>query len=150
MNDERMRRIALPLTITAGAYSANDVVGGLQEIAIPRNAAGFIRGVEITDDDNEKAGLKLYLFTSRPTALADNAAFEPTIDDLKNLFAIISIAAGDYSTINGNAKAIVSTNTSLDFEVQNQPVVFAYLVCDATPTYAATTDLTVHVRLFLT
>lgn len=146
---ERMRRIALSPTISAGAYSAGDVVGGLLEFPIPRNSCGFIRGVEITDDDNEKAACKLHLFTSRPTAFADNAAFAPTIDDLKNLFASIAIGAADYVTINGNAKAIVSTNTSLDFEVQNFPQVFGYLVCDATPTYTATTDLTIHVRFFL-
>lgn len=150
MNEERMRRIAVQPTISAGAYSANDVIGGLLEFPIPRNGSGFVRGVEITDDDNEKAACKLYLFASRPTAFADNAAFAPTIDDLKSLFAIVTIGSGDYSTINNNAKAIVSTNTSLDFEFQNQPAVYGYLVCDATPTYTATTDLTIHIRFFLT
>lgn len=149
MANEHMQRWTLRPTITAGAYSANDVVGGLLEFAIPRNGAGFIRGLIITDDDNEKAACKLHLFVSKPTTFADNAAFAPTINDLVNRAAVIAVAAADYTTINGNAQAIVSTNTSLDFVFSNQPMIYGYLVCDATPTYTATTDLWITLLAYL-
>jgi hypothetical protein len=148
MTQERMRRIALTPTVTAGAYSANDVVGGLLEFPMPRNSSGFVRGVSISADDGETMACKLHLFVSAPTAFADNAAFAPTFNDLRNRFAQISIAAADYVTINGNTQAVVSTNTSLDFEVQGTSV-FGYLVCDATPTFAAATDLAIAVTFYL-
>jgi hypothetical protein len=149
MTNERMKRIVLTPTVTAGAYSANDVMGGLLEFPMPHNSSGFVRSVQITTDDGETMACKLHLYVSAPTAFADNAAHAPTINDLRNRFAQISIAAADYVTINGNAQATVSTNTSLDFEVTNQNAVFGYLVADATPTFAATTDLTVTVTFYL-
>lgn len=149
MDGERMRRITLTPTVTAGAYSANDVMGGLLEFPIPRNSSGFVRGVTISTDDGETMACKLHLFVSAPTAFADNAAFAPTFNDLTNRFAVIAIAAADYATINGNAQAIVSTDKSLDFEVQSQPVIYGYLVADATPTFSATTDLAITVTFYL-
>lgn len=149
MTEPRMRRITLTPAVTAGAYSANDVVGGLLEFPIPKNSSGFVRGVAISADDGETMACKLHLFVSAPTAFADNAAFAPTFNDLKNRFAQIAIAAADYATVNGNTQAIVSTNTSLDFEVQSQPMVYGYLVCDATPTFSATTDLAISVTFYL-
>jgi hypothetical protein len=149
MTDERLIRIVLTPTVTAGAYSANDVMGGRLEFPIPRNASGFVRSVAISTDDAEAMACKMHFFVSAPTTFADNAAFAPTFNDLKNRFAVVAIAAADYVTINGNTQAIVSTNTSLDFAVQNQPMIYGYLVCDATPTFAATTDLAIAVTLYL-
>jgi hypothetical protein len=149
MTTERMKRWVKRPTVTAGAYSANDVVGGLLEFDIPRNGAGFIRGVAISADDGETMACKLHLFVSKPTTFADNAAFAPTFEDLVNRFAQISVAAADYSTVNSNTQAIVSTNTSLDFEFSAQPMIYGYLVCDATPTFAATTDLAITLTAYL-
>lgn len=151
MANERIAVATVQPTITAGAYSANDVVGGLLGFSLLngyRQVAGFIRSVRISDDDNEKAALKLHLFESAPAAIADNAAFAPSFADLRKRFAVIAIAAADFTTINSNAQAIVSTNTSLDFQAENATI-YGYLVCDATPTYTAVTDLVITLTAYL-
>lgn len=133
-------------TITAGAYSAGDVVGGRLSFNL-QAASGvwLLKSVRIADDDNEKAACKLYLFNSAPTSIADNAAFAPAIADLQALVAIVTIASADFSTINGNAVALKESLASV-FTVPGG-VLYGYLVCDATPTYAATTDLAITLLL---
>ncbi len=133
-------------TITAGAYSAGDVVGGRLSFSL-QAASGvwLLKSVRIADDDNEKAACKLYLFNSAPTSIADNAAFAPAIADLQALVAIVTVAAADFSTINSNAVALKESLASV-FVVPGGTL-YGYLVCDATPTYTATTDLAITLLL---
>lgn len=137
-------------TITAGAYSAGDVVGGrLSFVLQAGSGAFFVKSVRIVDDDNEKAASKLYLFNAAPTSIADNAAFAPSVDDLKMLVAIVTIASADFSTINSNAVALVDERSGIDGGMFNVPggTLYGYLVCDATPTYTATTDLSITINV---
>lgn len=129
--------------ITAGAYSAGDVVGGL--ITIPIKGAGgggTMRRIIVVDDANVKGDLKIYLFTDAPTTIADNAAFAPTIADLKKLIGIVPVAAADYVTLNSNAVAIAD-DLGIDFFVPGENL-YAYVVVDGIETYAAVTDLTIR------
>ena len=141
VNANRTFNASVALTITAGAYSANDVVGGLLSFAVAdtNGASGIIRGLRLTDGDNEKAACKLWLFSSAPSTIADNAAFAPSVADLQKCLGYLTIAAADYTTVNSNALAVVD-ELSFDFSTANGTV-YGYLVCDATPTYTATTDL---------
>lgn len=138
------RKIEAPLTITAGAYSASDVVGGLVAVTIQqgRFASGVIRKLSVVDDDNEKAALTIYFFSEAPTSIADNAAFAPAIADLKKMSGSVAVAAGDYVTLNGNAIAL-KTEINHDFQATTG-ILYLYLVCTGTPTYTATTDLTLE------
>ena len=135
-------------TITAGAYSANDVVGGLITLLVPSLGGGStLRRVVVIDDDNEKAALNIYVFTAQPSAIADNAAFAPTVADLQKLIAVIPVAAADYTTVNSNAYAIVP-DLGIDVAL-NGGYVYAYVVCTGTPAYTATTDLTFRFGFWL-
>lgn len=132
------------LAVTAGAYSASDVVGGLLRIPIsPVNAGGTLRWLRLVDDANQKAAMSLYLFNDLPSTIADNAAFAPSVADLEKMVAKIAIAAGDYETLNSNAIAILPTI------IKTVPIekgaLWAYLVTSGTPTYAATTDLSLSI-----
>jgi hypothetical protein len=129
--------------ITAGAYSAGDVVGGMITIPVSGpGGGGTLRRIIIADDDNEKAALKIHFFTSQPTVFADNAAYAPVIADLVKLIGVVPVASADYTTVNGNAYGIVQ-DLGIDFFVEFGNL-YAYVVCDATPTYAAVTDLTLR------
>ena len=145
--------IVVPV-ITAGAYSANDVVGGLLTFQLAPEApagvnpaSGFVVVVTISDDDNEKAALELHLFREAPTAIADNAAFAPTFADLKKRIGSVAIAAGDYVTINSNAQAVKS-GIEMEFYAPNG-VLYGYLVATGTPTYSATSDLAIALTAYL-
>ncbi len=142
------RTVKKPLVVTAGAYSANEVVGGLLEFEVGTGGGGgIVQRVTLTDSDNEKTAMKLYLFDELPTTIADNATFAPTIGDLKNLVDIITIAAADYVTLNGEAVAI-KRDLNVSYAIGGYKL-YAYLVCDATPTYTATTDLQLAVTAWL-
>lgn len=153
-NKTRIVQKIVPLQI-AGAYTANDVVGGL--LSFPVHSAGgggVIRRLVIADDDNEKAALDLYLFgdgaygiaPAAPAAIIDADAFAPVIGDLKKLLDIIHIAAADYVTINNNAYAI-KNDLSIDYALNGENI-YGYLVCLATPTYTAVTDLTLELTVW--
>ena len=147
-------------TITAGAYSAGDVVGGLLSFGAiaatgqttfggpNRVGEGTVRRLKIVDDGNVKAALKLWLFNAAPTTFADNVAFAPTIDDLKKVVTVISIAATDYTTVNGNAIGLVE-NLGRSLKIPTDAPLYGYLVTDATPTYAAVTDLTIELTVWM-
>lgn len=137
-------------TVTAGAYSALDAVGGLLTFTNAARASGgsiMINSVTITDLGNQRAALILVLFNQTFTATTDNQPFDPTDADLANLVAIVPISAGDYQAFNDNAAAtvsglgIVATMSGTDLFGQ------LYLPSGSAPTYTSTSDLKVKVGL---
>lgn len=139
--------IAQTPTITAGAYHAKDAVGGKLTFA---NAArisggkGVINSVTIVDDDNELAGLELWLYNQDFTASSDNAAFDPTDADNENLVGVIPISSADYFSANDNACACVR-GVGLEYQCVGGTSLYGQLKCTATPTYTGTGDLTVKI-----
>src|SRR5690349_16334679 len=95
-------------TITAGAYSAGDVVGGLLTFAVGSSFAGgniLIRHLTIGDADNEKAAMDLWFFNAAPTVIADNGAFSTVTDaEIRDTCVFhITVNASDYTTAGSNA-----------------------------------------------
>ena len=148
-NSDRPSKSTVTPTITAGAYSAGDVVGGLLTftLANTRGADGIVRSVRIADGDNEKAACKLWLFAEQPITIADNAAFAPTDNDISKCVGVIAFAAADYTTASANAFA-AKHERGIDFTDTNGTL-WGYLVADATPTYGTTTDLTITITTYL-
>lgn len=148
-NADKPAKATVTPTITAGAYSANDVIGGLLTftLANTRGADGMVRSVRIADRDNEKAAVKLWLFDDLPQVIADNAAFAPPDSDIAKCIGIIAIAAADYTTSTANALG-AKHDQGIDFTDTNGTL-YGYLVADATPTYSGTTDLTITITAYL-
>ena len=143
------KTVAVTPTIDTDAYTANDVVGGLMTFAFGGvGGSGSIRSITIADDDDEKAAFTLYIFNAAPSTIADDAAFAPTIADLKKLVTTVLVEAGDYATVNSNAYAILGGHEDLATKNMDIPYasadgnLYMYAVCTATPTYTAATDLT--------
>lgn len=129
-------------TVTAGAYSANDVVGGLLTFAcgVP-NGNVFIHRLQLGDADNEKAAMDLWFFKSSPaTVLADNAAFSTISDaDIRDKCLIhIALAATDYTTAGSNATGEKMIERSIPCDSLGNFYVYAVFV--GAPTLGATTD----------
>jgi hypothetical protein len=140
--------IDVPLTIDTDAYTAGDVVGGLLAIPFTRvGGGGLLRRLMVIDDDNEKTELTVYVFDQQPSTIADDAAFAPTVADLKKLIGSVVAAAADYVTLGANAIA-VKANIDMDISA---PVgsIWAYVVCTGTPTYAAETDLMLRLTIWV-
>lgn len=150
----RQKVITASPTIDTNAYTANDVVGGLLTFDISNaGGGGVVRWARVVDDDNEKAELTLYLFNAAPTTIADDAAFAPVVADLKNYVGKVLFEVADYETINGNAVAMIGHGVSTDLVNIDFPSssgnLYGYLVCTATPTYTAATDLTISLGVWL-
>jgi len=148
----KQKTITKVLPISTSAYTAGDVVGGLITFDVANSmGSGYLESVRIVDDDAEKAELTLYLFRAAPSSIADAAPFAPTVADLKLMIGKIVFYAADYATLNLNATA--EKHFGIDdifFEfTTDSGNIFGYLVCTATPTYTAVTDLSVILTALL-
>lgn len=133
--------------IQAAAYSAGDAVGGKLTFSGLARAVGAgikISGIVITDKAKQAASLDLVLFDRDFTATADNSPFDPSDDDLLNIVGVISVVTADYSQFVDNA--VVAKSAS----IACRPVstgLFGQLVSRGTPTFAATSDLSIKMAV---
>jgi len=140
------------LTVTAGAYSDGDVVGGLIRFDYDSSIGGaVINQVAIFDDDNQSAVFDLYLFHTEPQTIADNAAFASalTFASLSKLI-VPKKAISTYTTINSNNYAFADFDKAfISSPTAGINTIWAYLVLNgSTPTYSATSG-TLLVRIDL-
>ena len=138
-------------TITAGAYSALDAVGGKLEFVnarTPFDNSGHIVQAHISDKGKQNALLYLVLFSQDFTATADNAAFAVSDADLLNVVGVLEFAVASYSSFNANsfcAIGFLGAAVEIPFAlVEGGTSLFGQLfVKTSTPTYAAVDDITV-------
>lgn len=132
--------------VTAGAYVANDAVGGLLTFA---NAAvsgegGVVKNVLIVDDNGQDAEMELWLFRETFVAMADNAPWAPSEADLRKLVAIISTADGAWFAAGTPSVARIEVSQEVKLTATS---LFGQLVTRGTPTFANTDDISVAVGL---
>jgi len=137
-------------TVTVGAYSAGDVVGGLLTFANAARVAtygGVIKNVLIVDDAGQDAELELWLFNQAFTPIADNGAWAPAEADLENLITVVSTETSDQGWIAAGTPSICDIEVSRRYDLVGTSM-FGQLVSPTdTPTFAATDDITVKVLL---
>lgn len=97
----------------AAAYASGDAFGTQLEFPVPRY--GVIESLLFVDLDNERIPKDLVLFSRDFTATADNAAFDPSDEDMVFCLGSISILAGDYILFNDSSLAAV-TSIGLAYE----------------------------------
>lgn len=128
-------------TITAGAYTAKDAVGGKLTFAGVGNK-GLINSLVISDKTTQAAELVLVLFDQDFTPTADNAPFDPSDADLANCGGFIRVIASDYQAFADNGVATL-TGIGLPYKLAAAGTsLYGQLMCTGTPTYASTSDLT--------
>ena len=106
-------------TITAGAYAANDAVGGLLTFAnVARGQhTGVVTTVVISDLAAQGVDLELVLFGAAFTATLDNAPFDPSDPDLLNCVGVIPVTNHFAFADNGLSQR---RNVGLWFESQSE------------------------------
>ena len=135
-------------TVTAGAYSANDVVGGLLTFTDAVRATGGhgqIHSITFTDLGVTANVLNLWLFDTAPATIADNGAFDPSDAELLTLVGVVQIAAADYLIATDN-QAAMKLNVGLVFNCA-ATTLYGYLECVGTPTYASTADIKLRIQV---
>jgi len=139
--------VSVSPTVTAGAYSAGDVVGGLLTFANASRVAGeggVIKNIMIIDDAGQDAEMELWLFEATVSGIADNAAFAPPEADLRSLVAIIS--TGDGSWFACGTPSVARVEASQRYETVGTSL-YGYLVTRGTPTFVATDDVTTIISI---
>ena len=134
-------------TVTVGAYSAGDAVGGLLTFANAgrfSGGGGVAKNVVLIDDAGTDVAMELWLFSETFTAMADNAAWAPSQADLRKLIGVVYSSDG--------AWAAAGTPSINDIEISKRydlagTSMFGQLVTRGTPTFAATDDVTVKIAL---
>jgi len=144
---QRGDTISVTPTVTAGAYSAGDCVGGVMEFA---NAArttgegGFVTDVAIIDDAGQDAALELWLFDQTFTSPGDNAAWAATEAELHNLVGIWATDDGQWRA--AGTPSVCHLKEVARFQAVGTSL-FGQLVTRGTPTFAATDDVTVKIKV---
>ncbi len=129
------------LTVSGGAFVANDCVGGKFSLALFRasTGTGIIHAVTVLDLDNQKVALDVFFFDSDPSAstFTNNTAVSLNSADRAKIIGKASIGAGDYANIaSGIAVATVS---NVGIPVDSGATVYVAIVTQATPTYTTGT-----------
>lgn len=137
-------RIRVSPTVTAGAYDAGDAVGGKLTFELnPPHRRGRIIGVTVIDRAQVKAELNLALYEADVSTIADNASYAPTAADLLKLVGLVNIPAAAYVDSASESVAHIQVDGPCYELTPPSESVYGQLSTPGTPTYVATTDLTV-------
>lgn len=129
-------------TVTAGAYSISDVIGGRLQFSGVRS--GSLQTISIADNAAQNVDYRLVLFSSVPTDITDNATFDVADADLKNIMFDRTYTAATYrKAFTDNSHHLIE---DLDVELRSEESDgdwWGFLIAVTAPTYAATSDVTV-------
>lgn len=151
-NYTERRRVCVTPTITAGAYSAYDSVGGLMEFPnVLRSTlnSGVLTSAKIVDLSSQIVGYELAIFSQNPssTTFTDNAAIDIDDADISKLLGPVSFSTSDRFAFADNS---VSSKTAQYMPVRftGAPrTIYGALRSTGTPTYAGTSDITVCITV---
>lgn len=135
-----------PTVSTTPAYTAKDAVGGLLTFANAvreTGGTGVLMGVTVLDASLQMPSMELVLFDRTFTAAADNAIFSPSDADLANCLGVVAI--NSWAAFEDNAIAQVS-GVSLPIVLSGTSL-FGQLLTRGTPTFVATSDISVFVTV---
>lgn len=142
---------AVQPTVTAGAYSAGDIVGGLLTFNVGdgANSVVMITNVEVAVKAAVTSTLKLVLFSADPTATTktDNAAYSLAAADVFKVASVIDFAnSGALATDHGTPNSYSVTGLNIVCATDRGTSVIYGLLIDGTGwTLTSTSDIQVKV-----
>jgi len=133
-------------TVTAGAYHANDCIGGKLTLANAARAAagsGLIYTLTVQDLAAQNAILEIYIFNADPSngTYTDNGAVDIHDTDMGYCIGRIDVATSDYKSLADNSMAFPKDMRAIPFKLASGTSLYAIIRTTGTPTYAATSDL---------
>lgn len=145
----RIVDITVAPVVTAGAYSAKDVVGGLLTFASAASVykgAGIIRKIVVKNNAMVADLLMVNLFNTAPAVIADNGPYDPTDAEMATCIGTIPIVAADYVLATDNAIATKLLECPFVLAAGGTSL-YAYVSTVATPSYAAITDFAITLTI---
>lgn|SRR3990167_5258851 len=139
-----VERFAKTLVVTAGAYSANDVVGG--RLQFTGCTIGTLQSITIADKAAQAVDYLLVFFESAPTDITDNATFDINDADIAKIIYHKALTSGtDRQAFTDNSFHFIY---GLDIPLKGKGSdIYAFLITTGTPTYADTGDVTVTIQV---
>lgn len=143
--------VAPTITVTAGAYTANDVVGGVVTLTGAARVSGTattLTRLSLMDAANQKAQLEILFFNANPSASTFTNDAAPVIhaNDIAKYVGRVTVYASDYVTINSKALVCLA-NIGLAMKPVSADL-YMVICTPGTPTYAATSDLTMSLAFY--
>ena len=138
--------VSVTPTITAGAYTALDIVGAIQTIAAATRVSGeptVLQSIVITDKAALTQAMTIWFFNANPAAgtYTDNLALTIHDTDLAMCVGFVKVAATDYASAAANSVATVR-NIGLPLMPAATSLFAIAQATSTAPTYASTSDLT--------
>jgi len=131
-------------TITAGAYTAGQEVGGLMTFAVGGAGSGILESISVTCKSVQTTPLKLYIFDTNPTNSTWTDHSTPAINALdvpfvKGVFSLLNPDSGlgthTIWNLDGIAASFIGSN------------LYGILVTVGTPTFASTSGIIVKLGI---
>lgn len=129
-------------TITAGAYSSGQNIGGatrvdLAGIGAANGSGGVLYSLNLSDVDSQSADIDVFFFSAQPT-VTDNQTFAPTKAQVKRCLGVVHLATANAIAVGANGKNVMSANIGLMLPAS----FWVVLVARGAATYASTSSLT--------
>ena len=139
-----IRRYKVTPTVTATYYNANDVIGGLLTFSGLRN--GTLQSITVCDNAAQAVDYLVILFESAPATIDDGDEIDLTDSDLPKIIYQDSLTSAS------NRQAFIDNSYhylyGLSVPIWSEGgTVYGFLVTPGTPTYAATSDITVTLQV---
>ena len=123
--------------VGTGAHATGDALGAKQSVRLAEHCV--LMGVVAQDRDKEDVDFDIVMFTADIAGTADDAAFDPTDDELQTCLGSVTVTG--YKDFNDNAIATVSS-IGLPLWLP-AGVLYFQCVTRGAPTYTAATDVRV-------
>lgn len=135
----------------AAAYASGDLVGQPMPVDVSNLTGGgqsvLIQSLSIIDASKCNKILKLVIFSALPgTVIADNAAFEPNLADIKNIADIITISTWDAYTA---ANRAVAKQQALEVPGNENRKFYVAVVAGEAITFGAANAITVKASYYI-
>lgn len=140
---------AIPTITASSAYATGNTCGALLTFANATRIAlgsGVIQAVTLNSKSNQTFALDVVFLTSTPgsSTITDKTAIAINTADFDKVIG--SVAMGSWTSL-GTPSVALYTSVNLPFKLPSGTSLFAVIVSRGTPTFTATSDLSLTVRI---
>ena len=140
--------VSVTPTVTAGGYTALDIVGAIQTIAAATRVSGeptILLSITVTELNKQNVELTIFFFNANPGTgtYTDNIALTIHDTDMALCIGEVQELAADYRSASASSVATVS-NIGLPLMPAATSLFAIAQASSAAPTYASTSDLTLR------
>jgi hypothetical protein len=140
----------VPITTTAGAYTAGFCIGGLQTVTLFSRVAvgsGIVNSIIAANLTTNQAAFGVVFFDSEPTGttFTDHQALDIADADLNKILGVVQVLASNYQNFADNSVATVM-NQGLAFSLPAGRTIYFTVIANSASTFAGIADLWLKIK----